>query len=179
MKRKFEFRLERVRRVRDIEERVARAERARAEGLARAAESSRDQARDVLAQSRASLQKILTGSIDPRTVLSSQRVLDGELTELRRRVESARTLRIQAERIAGHHSARKSAARALEELAGRARERHAAAIQAHDGAIMDEVAQQRAGIEAERRADRNEDGENASRSKEAAADHGPDTPRAP
>src|SRR6185503_12078081 len=41
MKRRFEFRLARVQRVRDMEERVARAERAQAEALARAAEASR------------------------------------------------------------------------------------------------------------------------------------------
>ena len=97
MKRRFEFRLERVRRVRDLEERVARSERAQAEALARAAEASRDHARGVLEESRAHLRAILSGHVEPRDVLAYQRALDGELTSLRRRVESARTLRTQAE----------------------------------------------------------------------------------
>jgi hypothetical protein len=173
MKRRFEFRLERVRAVRELEERVARAERAQAETLARAAEASRDEARAVLEQSRAHLRSLLSGALEPREVLSAQRALDGELADLRRRIESARTQRMQAERAAAAHRERKSAARALEELCERARLRHGAELEKHDNAALDEVAERlataarRAGTEAEAKR------EGASRSGGPVADQGP------
>lgn len=178
MKRRFQFRLERVRRVRDIQERVARAERARAESLARAAETSRDEARDVLEQSRARLRAILAGSIEPAAVLHSQRALDAELAQLRRRVESARTQRIQAERMASAHRTRESALRALEELKDRSRQRHVGELEKRDNAELDEVASQRSAraAQGERHAARGHTTswkqEGASRSDPSAADHG-------
>jgi len=141
VKRRFDFRLERVRRVRDVEERVARAERARAEELARAAETARDEARSVLERSRAWLSTLLEGRLEPGHVLASQRALDAELAQLRRRVESARTVRAQAEHAAAEHRERKSAARALEELRERNRRQHAAELEKSDNAVLDEVAQ--------------------------------------
>ena len=176
MRRRFEFRLERVHRVRDVEERVARAERAQAEALARAAEASRDLARSVLEQSRTALRELLLvsarkGTLEPREVLAAQRALDGELANLRRRVESARTVRMQAERMAVAHGERKSAARALEELRERARLRHAAQLEKHENAALDEVAQRLA--EAVRRTIADGKEESASRSDEPVADQGP------
>jgi len=152
MKRRFEFRLERVRHVRELEERVARAERASAEELARAAEASRDRARATLERSRAELAGLLSGRLDPRSVLGAQRALDSELVRLRRAVESARTARMQAERLASAHRERQKAARALAELKERARVRHALELGKEENAQLDEVAQ---GLsEAERRAER-------------------------
>lgn len=148
MKRRFEFRLERVRRIRELEERVARAERASAEGLARAAETSRDEARAVLERSRAHLRELLRGPLeplDPREVQHVHRALDHILHHLRRRVESARTLRTQAERMADAHLERRNAARALEELKERARARHAAELLRAENAALDEAAQRLAG----------------------------------
>src|SRR5262245_61360225 len=159
-----------------MEERVARAERAQAAALARAAEASRDEARSVLERSRAYLRSILSGALDPARVLRSQRALDGELAHLRRRVESARTLRTQAERLAAAHREKKSAARALEELRERARQRHAAELEKEDNALLDEVAQRR-GAE-ERRLERLHaapgKGEEPSRSDGAPSDPSPD-----
>jgi hypothetical protein len=171
MKRRFEFRLERVRAVRDLEERVARSERAQAEVLARAAEASRDEARAVLERSRAHLRALLAGALDPRQVLAAQRALDGELAHLRRRIESARTLRMQAERMAVAHREKQSAARALEELRDRARQRHGAELEKHDNAVLDEVAQ-RMSADA-RRAPAGGKEESASRSDASVADQGP------
>lgn len=171
MKRRFEFRLARVQRVRDVEERVARAERAQAEALARAAEASRDQARAVLEQSRATLRALLEGALEPRDVLTAQRALDGELADLRRRVESARTQRLQATHMAAAHRERKGAARALEELRERARLHHAAELEKHDNAALDEVAQRQAA--AARREPAHGKEESASRSDAPVADQGP------
>jgi colicin import membrane protein len=176
MKRRFEFRLERVRAVRDLEERVARAERAQAEALARAAEASRDEARTVLEESRAHLRSLLDGELDPREVLAAQRALDGELAELRRRIESARTQRLQAERMAAAHRERKSAAKALEELRERARKRHGAELEKHDNSALDEVAER---LAAARRAAGAAKEEGASRSDAPVADQDPGRPRDP
>jgi hypothetical protein len=178
VKRRFEFRLARVQRVRDLEERVARAERAQAEALARAAEASRDQARAVLEQSRATLRALLLSSsggsaLEPRDVLTAHGALDGELADLRRRVESARTQRLQATHVAAVHRERKSAARALEELRERARLRHAAELEKHENAALDEVAQRLAA--AARRAQDGKE-ESASRSDGPVADQGPSRP---
>lgn len=173
MKRRFEFRLERVRAVRDLEERVARSERAQAEALARAAEVSRDEARAVLEQSRAYLRSLLAGALDPRGVLAAQRALDGELADLRRRIESARTLRMQAERMAVAHRDRKSAARALEELRERARRRHGAELEKHDNAVQDEIAQRLATVARRAEAAGKNEEESASRSDASVADQGP------
>ena len=144
MKRRFEFRLERVARVRELEERVARAERASAESLARAAEASRDRARSVLGRSRAWLTAALRRTVEPRSVLQAHRALDAEVERLGREVESARNLRTQAERLAAAHLERRSAARALEELRKRERTRHGTLLAAADNAVLDEVAAQRA-----------------------------------
>ncbi|HEX6883727.1 MAG TPA: hypothetical protein VF530_10120 [Planctomycetota bacterium] len=150
MKRRFEFRLERVRRVRDLEERVARSERARAESVARAAEASRDQARSVLERSRAWLRELLEAGGDPRGATLAERTSAGELTDLRKKLELARTQRLQAERMAALHREKKGAARALEELRERERTRHAAELEKLENARLDEIAQRRARPEAER-----------------------------
>jgi len=141
MKRRFEFRLQRVARVRELEERLARSERAAAEALARAAETRRDRARVVLQRSRAWLRELLLEKTDPRSVLLSQRALDSELRALERAVESSRTLRTQAEKLAAAHRTKKSAARALEELRTRALERHRSTLEQADNALLDETAQ--------------------------------------
>jgi len=107
-------------------------------------------------------------------VLAAQRALDGELSALRRRIETARTQRIQAERIAAAHRERKSAARALEELRERARSSHAAGLEKHDNAALDEVAQR---LAAARRAEAEDKAEGASRSASPAADQDPGHPR--
>lgn len=140
MKRRFEFRLERVRLVRALEERVARAERATAENLARAAEARADRARGALERSRAWLAEILRGRIDARSVLLSQRALDAELRALERSVETSRTLHAQAERLAGAHRSKKSAARALEELRERFLARHRATLEQVENRALDEAA---------------------------------------
>ena len=173
MKRRFEFRLKRVARVRELEERVARAERASAENLARAAEASRDRARSVLARSRAWLAAALKGKIEPRSILGAQRSLDAEVARLAREVESARTLRAQAERIAAAHLARRSAARALEELRNRERTRHAALLAGAENAALDEIATQRSRERADREERAPATDENDSRSSAPEADRAP------
>lgn len=141
MKRRFEFRLERLRRVRVLEEGVARAERARAEGEARNAEARADALRARLAQDRAWISAAQEGSTAAARLLPAFRALDTTAAGLRARAESARALRLAAERAAEEHRARKTAARALEELRGRARTLHAAELAREEQAVLDEAAQ--------------------------------------
>jgi hypothetical protein len=164
-----------VRAVRELEEQVARAERAQAEGLARAAEASRDKAREVLERSRAHLRSLLTGTLDPRGLLGAQRAIDGELADLRRKLETARTQRTQAERLASAHNERRSAARALEELEHKARLQHHEELARHDNQELDEVAQ-RHSLPAPR--DDGEDPARRSRSELPQAEEDHDPPRA-
>jgi hypothetical protein len=175
MKRRFEFRLSRVRAVRELEERVARSERAHAENLARAAEASRDQARVVLEHSREHLRSLLAGAFDPRKLVTAQRALDGELADLRRKLETARTQRLQAERLASAHRERLSAARALEELEHKARAAHQAELDRHDNQVLDEVAQR---IVGEARAGDPAEKESPSRSGARGAEEDLDPPLA-
>jgi len=172
MKRRFDFRLQRVERVRAIEEQVARAERATAESQARAAEARRDEARSVLERSRTWLADFLLGRFAPTDALVAQRALDGEQRRLQRTVEGARTARAQAERLAQAHKTARSAMRALEELRARALERHRAALERLDNAALDEIAAQRT----RRAAGRREEGESDSRGERARADQEPGPP---
>jgi len=173
MKRRFDFRLQRVARVRDLEEQVARAERATAEGQARAAEARRDEARAVLERSRSWLADFLRGRFSPTDALVAQRALDGEHRRLQRSLESARTARTQAERMAQAHKTARGAARALEELRARALERHRAALERQDNAALDEIAAQRARLAGRAR---RQDQESGSRAERAPADQEPGPP---
>ncbi len=151
MKRRFEFRLERVSRVRSLEERVARAERAAAEHLARVAEARAARARDGVADSRAWIRERLRETVHPRAVLRWHRLLDREQHALARAFEAARSTRTQAERAAAAHGERKSRARALEELRARARERHRAELEKSDNALLDEASLRSRGRRAAKR----------------------------
>jgi hypothetical protein len=141
MKRRFEFRLERLVRVRALEESVARAERARAENEARAAEARADELRTRLAQDQAFVRTALTDSTPAARLLGAHRALDATAVQLRARAESARLSRQAAERAAAEHHQRKTAARALDELRTRALGEHAAELAKEEQALLDEVAQ--------------------------------------
>lgn len=171
MKRRFEFRLERLRRVRSIEEHVARAERARAEGEARAAEARAEAVRTHLEQDRAWVRARLEESaLAPLS--GAHRTLDATGRLLGRRLESARTLRESARQAAEEHRARQIAARALDELRTRARQEHLALLAQEEQAVLDEVAQRRAGAT---------DGKAEGRSSRPApaTDLAPDSPSVP
>jgi hypothetical protein len=144
MKRRFEFRLERLRRVRALEEGVARAERARAELEARSAEARADGLRARLVQDRAWVRSAQEDSPPAARLLPAFRALDATSARLRERAEAARALRQAAERAAEEHRSRKTAARALDELSARARALHMAELARTEQATLDEVAQRSA-----------------------------------
>jgi len=148
MKRRFEFRLERLRRVRALEESVARAERARAESEARGAEARADELRTRLAGDRAWVRTAQEESAPAARLLAAHRTLDTSASRLRTRVEAARALRTTAERAAEEHRRRKTAARALDELRARARGLHLSGLAREEQAVLDEVAQRTASARA-------------------------------
>lgn len=144
MKRRFEFRLRRVARVRDIEERLAREKRAVAEVRAREAETAREQARDALRAARLELARHLAGTVDPRAVLSAHRLIDDHQRLLGERTVQAAAQRRTADAAAGVHRERKAASQAMEKLHDRARDRHHEALAREENAEMDEIASVRA-----------------------------------
>lgn len=171
MKRRFEFRLERLRRVRALEEYVARAERAQAEGEARAAETRAEAVRAKLTQDRAWVRERLEESaLAP--LGSAHRTLDTTARLLGQRAEAARAARAVAARAAEEHRARKVAARALDELRVRARQEHLALLAQVEQAQMDEIALRRASTTRGK-------AEGDSSAPAPATDLAPDSPPAP
>jgi len=171
MKRRFEFRLERLRRVRALEEHVARAERARTEAEAHGAEARAEAVRTHLASDRAWVRTRLEESaLAPLS--AARRTLDTTAQLLSRRIAAAQAARQVAARAAEEHRTRKIAARALDELRQRARLQHLAGLAQDEQAQMDEIALRRASA-------RRGKAEGASSAPPPATDLAPDSPSAP
>ena len=158
MRRRFAFRLGRVRRVREIEERLARATWSQAEGEAAEAEMREADRRRERDRSRRELARELGPRggerLDPARVLISERALANETRALALARERALTLRAQAERLAADWRDRERDRRALVELEERARARHRRELERWEGAQLDEAAlarRIRAGLLAARR----------------------------
>jgi flagellar biosynthesis chaperone FliJ len=145
VKRRFEFRLARLLRVRAIEEELARAALARAEAEARSAAAVRERAAHELARGRSELvADLATGTIRPARVLLAQRALGNLAVALRARLERERTLVGQASVLRAAWRARETDRRALVELESRAHRSHRAELERRENAALDEVAQRRA-----------------------------------
>ena len=148
MKRRFAFRLARVRRIRELHERVARGTWAAAERAAREAEETRDVTSREVAEARARVARELGAStqrpLNTRGVLLSQRVVDAQVARLAACLETARTARIRARHLMAAWRERETDRRALEELEERARERHDHELERADQAELDEYAVMRA-----------------------------------
>jgi len=142
MKRRFEFRLARLRRVREIDEQVARAVWTAAEAESREATALLEEAREAVHQAHEDLSGALDPGadprLDPRNVLTSLTTIEGMLEGVRRRRESALTLRHQADQLAETWREREVDRRALVELETRARERHRQELGRHEIAETDE-----------------------------------------
>ena len=137
---RFRFRLDRLLRVRTIEERLARSEWSQGERIAQAAEDAQDRARAHLHRSRSELAAGLEGSLHARAVLTQQALLGG----LGRRLAGARetylTARGQADRLGDHWRTRNAASEALSRLRERDRLAHRREEARREAAEMDEVA---------------------------------------
>ena len=142
---KIEFPLARVKRVRAVEEQMARARFGSAEGLAREAEALVD-ARQVDVAVAIDDLRGLQGApaLEPRAVITALGVVDQRREELRLAQARAQTLRFQAEELRKHWLERAKDLRGLERLesrtidAARREAEHAEALQ------LDETASQRA-----------------------------------
>ncbi len=146
MKRRFDFRLARVLRVRTIEERAAAASLASAQAELAAAERTAADRRRALSDARRELGVRLAGGVlEPALVLVEQQAIDAQLSGLtaaRHAVLSCQA-HVQAELEAWQQ--REQERRALAELETRARDRHRQAVHAAENAELDETAGQRVG----------------------------------
>jgi len=141
MQRRFNFRLERVLRVRNIEERVARADWGAAQSELREAQEDRDARSNGVADSRRSLGVgRLSGQVNPARNLLAERTLDAEVFGLQGATERVFTKLAHAERLAAVWRGREQDRRALTELEERARDGHRKELEASENAEMDEVA---------------------------------------
>jgi hypothetical protein len=132
---RYRFPLERLKRVRAIEERIARAAWAGAERAAREAESAVEHQRDLVAAGRAD-----TAAGDPRRAELDRRAIDRLLQVLVARRETALTARGQAARLAADRQARERDRRALAELDERLRTRFRREAEKAEARALDEVA---------------------------------------
>lgn len=146
MKRAFQFRLSRIRRLRETEERVARALWAQAERKALDAEEEQGEASQELARSREQLSCACAAgaALHADRTLLSLRAIDGLIRVLRGRKERATTLRCQADEQARAWQERDQRRRALTELEGRRKIRHRRELERAENAERDEIASMRA-----------------------------------
>jgi len=137
---RFRFRLERVKRVRAIEERVARAAWSEAERAARAAEQALAESRAAVEEARAGVAGSGAGPLAPRSAETERRAVDALLRALARRKERALTARGQASRLADAWRARERDRRSLAELEERQRADQRIDDERRAARTMDEVA---------------------------------------
>lgn len=137
----FRFRLQRVLRVRELREEVARAEFLAADGPAREAEELASACGGDLRAAELELRDDLaSGPLAPAAVILEQ----GALQDLERRRLGARrraaTLRHAAERLRDPLRDAQKDRRALERLRERALEVHRVEVEKEDNRVLDEVA---------------------------------------
>jgi len=142
VKRRFDFRLARLLRVRAIEERVARAEWSEYETAAQAHERRRAERADQLERSRAELaQRIAPGStVRPEWMLVAESALDGQVRDLLHAHEDTLTRRAQADAMGTVWRERERDRRVLAELEGRSRHRHREELERWENQQLDEQA---------------------------------------
>lgn len=151
MKRRFDFRLARVLRVRRVEARIASASFALAERAAREAELRRDEVLADVGRAQSELRDMLAPGPDrppsdrrdpdrivPRVALIAHEQISRQLALLRSRMEDALTARARAERMAMDWRARDAARRALERLEERQRSAHLRCLERSDEKAIDE-----------------------------------------
>jgi len=168
VKRKFDFRLARVLRVRAIEERVARAEWSVAQAALHEAEAKRNERSQGLSDARQSLGAgRVSGAINPQRSLLVERTLDAQVFGLSNAIEQVHGKLVSAEQLAAAWRGRERDRRALSELEQRARDSHRIELEAESNAEMDETASARMQRARSLRAsleDLEKDSENCSRS---------------
>ena len=142
MKRRFDFRLARLLRVRAIEERAARAEWSEFEVVAQVHEALRDQRAGQLGSARRHLAAGLApgSTLRPEWMLLAERALDAQVADLQLTHEDALTRRAQADAMRDVWRERERDRRVLSELEDRARLRHRDELERWDNRQLDEQA---------------------------------------
>jgi len=147
--RRFAFRLARVRRIRELEERLARSEWGEAQAEANQAASQRDQMRADLNAAREELRSLLgpvsdgetpKPPLDPQAVALSHELLDQQASHVRRADERTLTLQGQADRLAAAWKKRDTRRQALERLEERDQKTHFRELEREDAKEQDERA---------------------------------------
>jgi flagellar export protein FliJ len=142
---RFAFRLERLARVRAIEEQIARESWALAERGARAAEERAERALADVRAARATLREQLgAGRLVPAELLQRQSLCDALAARRGLALQRAASARAAAESERGLWLAEKRKLEGLERLEQRDLEAWRLAENAHDAAELDEVAATRA-----------------------------------
>ena len=149
MKRRFEFKLARLLRVRTIQEEVARAEWAAAEAEATRAESELEALHSNLRAERRRLGHRLAGRLTGANVLSSHAALDAQLVALEQAAASARQARKRADVLVQAWRAREQERRALVELHERGRARHRRELERDEEETRDAIFQGRLALDSQ------------------------------
>jgi flagellar export protein FliJ len=170
---KFRFRLERLKRVRGIEERIARAALSSAERRARDAEEAVEAQRAIVDLGRADAAGAADGPLSTRSAELDRRAIDHLLRVLTARRESSLTARGQADRQGQAWRAKERERRGLEELESRLKARFRREAERAEAAALDEIALNRTGAAARRREF------DSSRPPGPADETGPGSPRHP
>ncbi len=137
----FRFRLERILRVREVEERVARVQLAGADYEARSQESLADVQRSRLEAARADV--VSSPAATPAERMAWDLALDAGLAQALAARERARTARLQAEALRPNWTEKRSAAQGLERLRSRLAQEYALEERREESIDMDEIASRR------------------------------------
>ena len=145
MKRRFDFKLARLLRVRTIQEEVARGEWSMAEAEALQAEAAELALREELQSSRHTLgTQVLEGeSLSTAAVLASHRALDAQIAGIAVAAAAAQTSRQGADELAQVWRKTEQDRRGLEELSDREKVRHRLGVEREEEAVRDESSQSR------------------------------------
>jgi len=149
MRRRFDFRLARVLRIRELEERIARVQWGEAQAEANEAAAAREARRDELKAARDELARLLGGeagpepeaprpSIDPRAVTLSHEIIDQRVGAVRRADEEMLTRQAQADRLARSWGEKDARRKSLERLEERDRQDHLRELERGDTKEADE-----------------------------------------
>lgn len=141
---RFQWPLERVHRVREIQEEVARAAWAEAAQRARAAEEHVDALRAARDEARAKLMAVPGERFDPAQAALDRDLVDRASRAISHARERAKTLAFQAERLRRPWEERRRDVRGLEKLREKASTHHRRDARRSEADELDEIAQQRA-----------------------------------
>jgi len=149
VRRRFDFRLARVRRIRELEELIARTQWGEAQAEANDAAATREARRAELDTAREELAlllgrevgpepKVPRRSIDPRAVTLSHELIDHRVRAVRRAEEEVLTKQAQADRLARAWGERDAHRKSLERLEDRDRQGHLRELERADAKEADE-----------------------------------------